>query len=291
MKVLMARLLMAILFLPSSLCAPAALAQRALPDDNLAYPVLVRIPPSTSFGGEEASGFFINTSASSYFVTAKHVVFGQNGHLLGPTMLLLSYQNDPKESGANQLSLDLAALSVAGEIKSHPTADVVVVRIATLTPVPSDTAGKAVFTPINGVTILSATPNGIVSLALINVKKYDEVLVGNDVLLFGYPTSLGIQGSPQLDPLRPLLRKGIVAGLKADSKSIIVDCPSYFGNSGGPVVEIDRSLTQANFKVIGIVSQYVPFDQNLINHTPIPSLSNSGYSIITPMDYVLDMIN
>ena len=119
------------------------------------------------------------------------------------------------------------------------------------------------------------------------------MLVANDVLLFGYPTSLGIQGSPQLDNLRPLLRRGIVAGLNPRVQSIIIDCPSYPGNSGGPVVEADRETFRATFSVIGVVSEFVPFAEKSVNY-PIPyqnvNISNSGYTIVTPMDFVLELV-
>ena len=125
------------------------------------------------------------------------------------------------------------------------------------------------------------------------VKKYDDVLVANELFLFGYPTSLGIQGSPQLDSQRPLLRRGIVAGLNPSGKSIIIDCPSYPGNSGGPVVEADRTAFNATFKVIGVVSQFVPFEEKSISY-PITyqnvNISNSGYTIVTPMDFVLELV-
>jgi hypothetical protein len=142
-------------------------------------------------------------------------------------------------------------------------------------------------------TILTAAPSGILGVARNAVKKYADVLVANEVLVFGYPTSLGIEGSPQLDPLRPLLRRGIVAGLNPNKKSIIIDCPSYPGNSGGPVVEADRETFKATFNVIGVVSEFVPFAEKSVNY-PIQyqsvSISNSGYTIVTPMDYVLDLV-
>jgi hypothetical protein len=203
-------------------------------------------------------------------------------------MTLLSYPKDPKEPGTNRFSLDLAALNSAGEIKSHSTADVVIVRVAKRVPASGDTS-KSMLEGLPGVTAVEVAKSGILGVATDAVTKYDDVLVGNDVLLFGYPTSLGIRGSGQLDPLRPLLRKGIIAGLKPDSKSIIIDCPVYYGNSGGPVVEIDRRVFKTTFKVIGVVDQFVPFDQNLINRTLQPNFANSGYSVVTPMDYVLEL--
>ena len=59
------------------------------------------------------------------------------------------------------------------------------------------------------------------------------------------------------------------------------------------MVEADRSAFKANFKVIGVVSGFVPFEEKSINY-PIGyqniSISNSGYTIVTPMDFVLELV-
>ena len=53
---------------------------RAMPDDNLAYPVLITLKTG---GG---SGFYLNAKTAIYLVTAKHVLFDPNtGKLLGTT--------------------------------------------------------------------------------------------------------------------------------------------------------------------------------------------------------------
>lgn len=262
-------------------------AQRAIPDDNLAYPVLVQ------FSDSLASGFYLNGTNSVYLVTAKHVLFGPPvNHTNNGVMSLLSYDRDPKEKGTNVVQVDMATLWRAGEIKGHPTADVAVVRIADLVRTDSDKQHSAIRF-IAGITVSTVTHNGFLGVNMDSVQKYDEVLIGNEVLLFGYPTSLGIQESPQLDPLRPLLRRGIVAGLNPNLRSTIIDCPSYPGNSGGPVVEVDPKGLGATFRVVGVVSQFVPFAEKSVNY-PITyqniSISNSGYTIVTPMDFVLELV-
>ena len=63
---------------------------RAVPDDNLAYPVLI-----TLNNGSTGSGFFLNTSNEIYLVTAKHVLFNlSTGQLLDKTFEILSYSRD-----------------------------------------------------------------------------------------------------------------------------------------------------------------------------------------------------
>ena len=264
-------------------------AQRSIPDDNLAYPVLIEAP------GELSSGFYLSTGTSIYLVTAKHALFEPtHGHLRVGPMSLLSYPRDPKESGTNLLLLDTATLSQAGEIRGHPIADVAVVRIGDLVKsAPDKQPVLLTLKTIPGVTMRTSAPSGLLGVDISTVKKYQDVLVANEVLVFGYPTSLGIQELPQLDPLRPLLRRGIVAGLNPRARSIIIDCPSYPGNSGGPVVEVDREAFKVTISVVGVVSEFVPFAEKSI-HYPIAyqnvNISNSGYTIVTPMDFVLELV-
>lgn len=266
-----------------------AQAQRAIPDDNLAYPVLVQRPDGA------ASGFYLNTATSVYLVTAKHVLFElPSGRLRSPQLSLLSYPRDPKDPGRNIIAVDLAVLSQAGEVKAHAREDVAVVRIASVDAAPpaGSSPGRSV-TLLPGVVVREATASGILGVALDSVKKYDEVLVANEVIVFGYPTSLGLKEIPQLDPLRPLLRGGIVAGQNPATKSLVIDCPAYPGNSGGPVVEVAREAFGAKFRVIGVVREFVPFEERWLNlpHGYLNrSLTNSGYAIATPMDFVLELV-
>src|ERR1700691_2639842 len=49
---------------------PASVSARAIPDDNLAYPVLVTLGDNSS-----GSGFFLNDGNAVYLVTARHVLY------------------------------------------------------------------------------------------------------------------------------------------------------------------------------------------------------------------------
>jgi len=240
-----------------------SLAQRAIPDDNLSYPVLV-----LRGDGGTGSAFYVNTSTSMYLITAKHVLFDlKTGNLNSPTASFLSYPRDPKENGRNMISADLAMLFKTGEVKPHSTQDVVIVRIASLKEPVSPGGAKAI-SLVTGLTLKEMAETGIVGVGFENIKKFDEVLVANSIVVFGYPTSLGLKNIPQLDPLRPLLRNGIVAGANPEKKLIVIDCPLYPGNSGGPVLEITQQWLQIQFKVIGVVSQFVPFDSGRLQGLP-----------------------
>ena len=281
-----------------ALAGYSAFAQRAIPPDNLAYPVLIEIPVDS--GVESGSGFYINTAKSVYLVTAEHVLFNPDTKKLrGPQMTLLSYPRDPNDEGLNLVSVNLATLSSRGDVIPSATEDVAVVRIESFTSATTmetqpknatGTTGPRPLPPamtIPGVTVLKLASSGAVVTSVGIVKKYADVLVGNEVIVYGYPTSIGLKQIPQLDPNRPLLRKGIVAGLNPATQTIVIDCPVYPGNSGGPVIELDRTPFRTDFKLIGVVTQFVPFAKGSSNFY---SLDNSGYALVAPMDGVLALI-
>ena len=205
--------------------------------------------------------------------------------LLSNSATLLAYGKDPHDNGRNTLALDLVALNTTGNIRVHPTRDVALIKIGI-------TAG-AVINLVNGVTSLSKASSGILGVSLANLERFTDVLVANEVCVFGYPRSLCLAQLAQLDPDRPLLRQGIVAGTNPAQHSIIIDCPLYPGNSGGPVLEVQDEGLSRRFKVIGLVSKFVPFVETWVetlhgwtNH----SVSNSGYSIVVPSDFILELL-
>jgi hypothetical protein len=279
-------LVLAIVVIPAVLPAKA---QRALPDDNLAYPVLI------AFKGSTGSGFFLNVNGAVFLITAKHVLFDPNTQKLRENQTeLLSYSKDPSDQKNNLIALDFEALQAENAIKTHTVQDVVVVKIGDIKEVelpskdPSEPKHQAI-EPLMGVIFEKNANLGIVGVSIENVKTFDQVLIGNDVLVFGYPTSLGLQAQPQLDLHRPLLRKGIVAGQNLQRKSIVLDCPVYQGNSDGPVIQVEsKNLLEKHFSVIGVIGEFVPFvDQG--QRSTFITLNNSGYSIATPMDFVMEL--
>jgi hypothetical protein len=120
-----------------------------------------------------------------------------------------------------------------------------------------------------------------------------DIEVGSEVFMFGYPVSLTGPLAQVFDPVEPLLRKGIVAGVSREHCKVIIDCPSYFGNSGGPVVVVEHlSPLITKFRVIGLVSGFIPFQEEWENKTMHYShvlKSNSGYTVVEPVDEVLNL--
>jgi hypothetical protein len=199
-----------------SLVSNIAEAQRAIPDDNLAYPVLITLK-----NGSAGSGFFLNNGKAVYLVTAKHVLFDPSSQkLLDVTLDLLSYSKDPADYTRNLITVNLSVLQNDGNITPHPSEDVVVAKLFAVIANPiSSTGSKAVsLSALPGVTIQGQSKTGVVGVELENIKTFDQVLAGNDVMVFGYPVSLGLQQLPKLDIHRPLLRKGIVAGINPEKR-------------------------------------------------------------------------
>ncbi len=265
---------------------------RLIPDDNLRYPVFVNL--ENLEGHFTGSGFYLNRDKDVYFVTARHVLFNQDKDnkikflIKSNTVTLLSYSNNLNIYQKIRISLDLSILENKGNLFFSQTSDVVVIRVfegelASLHPAPGVTVLE---TPTDG--------HGILGVDLGSIKKYVDVVESNEVFIFGYPTSLGLKSIPQIEYDKPLLRGGIVAGKNDIQKTIILDCPVYPGNSGGPVIEVELiDLTTKRYQVIGVVSEFVPFTQEWLNLKMgyiNTNIENSGYSIVVPMDFVFELL-
>jgi S1-C subfamily serine protease len=249
--------------------------RRWLPDDNLAYPVQI----SRKAGGF-GSGFYFNAPGATHLVTAKHVLFDMaTGTPLSNELELLSYSRNVSDLTPNVITVDLAVLGAAN-VMPHRSEDIAVLKLFS--------TQENRLSPLPGVVIKQAAPLGIVGAAPAVLRKFDQVLVGNDVLLLGFPSSLGLREIAQFDPRSPLLRRGIIAGLNVKRRSIIIDCPAYPGNSGGPVLEVDEEgpFTR-RFSIIGVVREFVPYAESARS---ISLIVNSGYSVVTPIDFALELI-
>lgn len=245
------------------------------------------------------SGFFLNhENKNLYLITGRHVLFKQNEQktsfdLIDNKARLTVYGKDLTISTPSSFELDLSTLQLNGDLKFNNQADVAIIRIAELAPVENSEMRKATF--ITGVNQKTNTQNSIVGVTIENIKRYNDILVSNEAIILGYPNSLGDTKSGQIDHSRPLLRKGIVAGKNDATKTIVFDCPVYGGNSGGMAIEVEEvSLGQRRFWIVGVVAEFVPFFEQLISRqygTTNLNIENSGYAIIVPMDFVLDLIS
>ena len=126
-----------------------------------------------------------------------------------------------------------------------------------------------------------------------HAKRFADVLEANEVLVFGYPVSLGTSTLPQLDYAKPLLRTGIVAAKNDALRTIIIDCPVYPGNSGGLVLELEPDGMATHFSAIGVVIEFVPAEERWVNRPygyENLAISNSGYAVVVPVDAIDEAI-
>jgi hypothetical protein len=272
------------LILVASLCVLAVLvapqeaeSSRDIPDNNLAYPVLILTDKKLM-----GSGFYLNAQNSIYLVTARHVLFDPNsgGPLFQRHILCRSYSSDPLDQSPNLLSLDLSALQTSGNLKRHATADVLAIRIGNLS--------DGTLQTIEGVEFKAFAKTDLLAVDLKGVKPFDQVLVGNQVFVFGYPVSIGAQQSPQFDYEKPLLRKGIIAGKNDKVGTLILDLPVYKGNSGGPVLEVETEGFGKKFRIVGVVVERVPA---ILTGEDVGIITNSGYSVAVSMNPVLELLS
>jgi hypothetical protein len=264
---------------------------RYLHDSNLGYPILLILDDDS-----KGSGFYLQHNLEFFLITARHVLYKKtkvqpadpdNFVLKTIHLRTISYSLDPAILVPHMSNLDLSVLP-ADSIRMSDTSDVVAIKVATLSPRPEGVIGWNFIHPTGYERTQAPPGNPDVVCALENMlKRYDDVLISNDVIMFGYPSSLS-----NIDITRPLLRKGIVAGKNILDRTIIVDCPSFQGNSGGPVIEIDPQTRDT--KLIGTVTAFVPFIDVLRSvrfQYEHQNVENSGYSIITPVDAILDLVN
>lgn len=127
------------------------MAQRAIPDNNLAYPVWINLTNCTgNTTNVQGSGFFLNSGSELYIVTARHVLYTlpQPATPQTPARLpelqckmaeLRSYSKDPKDRQQNRMCVSLEILANAGKVKAHASHDGAVVAIGTVEHVPNAT--------------------------------------------------------------------------------------------------------------------------------------------------------
>jgi len=244
-------------------------------------------------GDRFGSGFYLNLETEQYLITARHVLCDENGTLLSSDCKLISSSKDVDVQEEITVTLDLKKLKSSGNFMSHENKDVCAVKIGKIER-QNNTSKSFIIHIIDGVKIENGSGVGLLGVSPDSIKKLDSILIANEVIVFGYPRSIGIKKNSQFDYNRPLLRKGIVANTYPKQGTIILDNCVHPGNSGGPVLEIEKiHANKTNFKIIGVVSQYIPICETWKNQLfdyENKKLLNSGYSVAVAMDYVFELI-
>ena len=240
---------------------------------NLTYSAFLSLDFGLSGYG---SGFILSYKTNKYLVTAKHVLYNEMGDLRCKELLITCKDYKGNDDDRRTLIVD----TTKAQIKKDENDDISIILVQT------DSKVEKYVT-------IQQEGNNIVSVNIGQTNNLKEIGLANDVYLIGCPTSLiGQNDDAPFDVDRPLLRKGIVAGVNYKDVSFIIDCSSYYGNSGGAILEIDKN---GNQHIIGIVLRYIPFStvwknnrEPKISHI---EFSNSGYSICAPIDKIVNLID
>jgi S1-C subfamily serine protease len=261
-------------------------AQAYLPEDNLAYPVQVLAQ------GGGGTGFFVRRDRDLFLVTARHVLVNPlTEQLWSREATLRALSKDVNEMAVTVIHLNTGQLQDERQIRTDAMRDVAVVRLGTLA---SDGMNT---TP--GVVVTDRSKGGIIVAPFDYLTRYTAVDISSQIFMLGYP-SIGVTGAAQIDRTRPLVRSGIVAGVNAALKTIIIDAPVNHGNSGGPVVQLSRTN---RLRIIGIATQFVPVPEDVLplnpgnasdspgsSSRPLLALGNSGYGVVASADALIGLI-
>ena len=266
--------------------ATEARAQAYLPEDNLAYPVQVLVQ------GGGGTGFFVRRDRDLFLVTARHVLVNPvTGQLWSREATLRALSKDVKETAVTVIHLNTAQLQDERRLRVDAIRDVALMHLGTLKVDGVNT------TP--GVVITDKSKAGIIVAPFDYLTRYTDVDISSQIFMLGYP-AIGVTGAAQIDRTRPLVRGGIVAGVNAALKTIIIDAPVNHGNSGGPVVQLSRTN---RLRIIGIATQFVPAPEDVLPLSPgnasdppassartLLALGNSGYGVVASADAIIDLI-
>lgn len=260
------------------------LAQYSLNKSLISSAVLLEYVNGDSVGF--SSGLLIRDSLGGvYLVTARHFLFktpSPKGKvasvpLLSANKLRVSYLGNQNYEEENAFEINIKKLFDAGLIKYSTEYDVALMKIAST----SNSGVVKLYDTAEFKQVKGSGENSITLTEINDLGLYKDVNVSDDAFVIGYPKVLGLKEYPQYDYNKPLLRKGVIAGKYLKKQTIIVDCPSYGGNSGGPVIEIFPKSESS--KIIGIVVEFIPYDTNGIR-------TNSGYLVAIPIEKALDLI-
>lgn len=231
------------------------------------------------------SGLYIQDTTKQFIslVTAAHVLINPpKNELYSDSILFISYKKNSQRDNRDSFKISLVSAYKMGMLRYDIKNDIAVIKFANL-------KGRAI-TYLPFVDKLSNSSTYINSIEIHNVKKIKELNTMSDVYMIGYPKSLAL--STNFDYNRPLIRKGIISGIDLNKNKIITDCPAYLGNSGGAIFEMN--VFSDDIFLIGIVSQFVPFEEHWINEAfgyINSNIYNSGYSVIIPVDVIIEQLN
>ncbi len=244
-----------------------------------------------STGSSSGSGFLLLWDKKLYLITARHLLFNEENNFT-----LVSDEIEISCPLNSVTDLDLRRYKInmqKAKSKYSKKSDVAVVLLGSVEKIKDKQTYSIRHLPY--VDQLDKTVNNPVVIIEDKIKMIDDVYLSNDIFIFGFPTSLtAINGHQFFYYDKPLLRKGIVSYINKNDNTIILDCPVYPGNSGGPVFELTVTEKEKVYNLIGVVSKYIPYKQewrNLRDKITNVEYLNSGFSVATAMDEVILLLD
>jgi V8-like Glu-specific endopeptidase len=223
-----------------------------------------------AINGTTGSGVLYKTEKNLYLVTAKHVLLDTDNELIGNniTVIAKNINEGIETSTTYEVEIDdLENIIFTDDINT----DLIALKIE-----------EGEKTLINNNTVRPyVTENDIVN--------FDNISVLKTIYIGGCPTSLSINVN-DYDITRPSFRRGIISSIY--EKDFIIDCPTYYGMSGGPVfIENENGEIQ----IIGVISKLVPLLVQWYNNRERAIINtdfeNSGFSICVKLSELISKLN
>jgi len=250
---------------------------RIIPEELLACPIWV-----TFENGSSGTGVLFDIGEVMFLVTAKHVLY-EDGKLRGDSCRLICQTRVSEDDNMKIFRTEFNDKNVFFDQKK----DIAFIEIG------RHVDGKLHCT--KGTKVEKENKLNTTGMYLSHCNLIEDAYVGNDVYVFGYPTSIGLKRLPQFEYTKPLVRKGIISGIYKTKETLIIDSAVYYGNSGGPVIMADPvEGGDVHYKIIGIVSEFIPYEEKWIN--PVSHLTNlqhynSGYAVVIPVNSILNLLS
>ncbi|MDZ7847668.1 MAG: S1C family serine protease [Owenweeksia sp.] len=250
------------------------------------------------------SGFYYLNDSYMYLVTASHVLFKKDSlqnitdKLRFEKVQLKSYSKYNFKTNISVIEVDLKKND---HIKKHKLKDVCVVKIGIFKKVKSE--NDYTITTLSNVSVVKNLGK-ISGFSKSKILRFKDLEQGNEVRIIGYPKSLEYvktNGVKLFEFEIPLLQSGVVSGLSSSVGNIITNAPIFYGNSGGAVlyrvddiklnVETQKLVFSTDYFLIGVATDFIPFILDTKMKDDRVDISNSGYSVIVPIDYALEIMS
>src|SRR5579862_3142617 len=173
------------------------------------FPEVPQLCLRLQIGGSQGSGFFMKRSNDCYIITAKHVVYTNDGTLfttnssLFATNMVAEFIWPAATTNLWRFSIDLVDAIGMGHVKVNAQRVVCAVKWG-ISELGTNTSGNIKFYRFCSVEQPSIPGRGITLPNADYAARFDMIEPGADIYMVGYPSDVGIF-HPQVERTRPLL--------------------------------------------------------------------------------------